>query len=81
MARFSEDATGRGHGSVSYEMGNYGRPYGYGSRGYKGALTLRVVMVDTAGTIVTVFLSYKNGVLGPIKPSNPSTRGDQRQQS
>jgi len=33
-------------------------------------------MVDTAGTIVTVFLSYKNGVLGPIKPSNPSTRGD-----
>ena len=66
MARFSEDATGRGGGPASYDLGNYGRPYGYGSRGSKASLTLRVVLVDTAGTIVTVFLSCENGILGPI---------------
>ena len=72
MARFSEDAAGRG---VSYDMGNFGRPYGYGSRGDKVSLTLRVVMVDTAGTIVTVFLSYENGALVPVS-TNASIRGD-----
>ena len=71
MARFSEDAAGRG---VSYDMGNFGRPYGYGSRGDKVSLTLRVVMVDTAGTIVTVFLSYENGALVPVS-TNASIRG------
>lgn len=72
MARFSDDAAGRG---VSYDMGNFGRPYGYGSRGDKVSLTLRVVMVDTAGTIVTVFLSYENGALVPVS-RNASIRGD-----
>lgn len=71
MARFSDDAAGRG---VSYDMGNFGRPYGYGSRGDKVSLTLRVVMVDTAGTIVTVFLSYENGALVPVS-RNASIRG------
>lgn len=65
-------SSGRG---VSYDMGNYGRPYGYGSRGDKVSLTLRVVMVDTAGTIVTVFLSYENGILAPVS-TNASIRGD-----
>ena len=72
MARFSEDAAGRGG---SYDMGNFGRPYGYGSRGDKVSQTLRVVMVDTAGTIVTVFLSYESGTLAPVS-TNASIRGD-----